>query len=327
MMAAGAPDRAGDDRLDRYEFSEIHMGTRVRVILFARDRLTAEQGARSAMARIARIDAVGSDYRNDSDLTRFVESSGQGLVPIDPELFRLLDLSRQWAKWTGGIFDVTLAPVVQLWRRARRTKQLPDPQRLQQARRLVGIRHLKLDSRTGRASLARTGMRIDLGGIAKGYAANEALAELTRLGVARALVAIGGDIVAGEPPPGESGWRVGVAPLDQADQKPELSLSLHNAAVSTSGDASQSVTIDGKRYSHIVDPRTGIGLIGHRSVTVVSSNGATSDVLATTLSILGAEEGLRLLDRLAPSDPKLAALLVDQSRRVESKRWPSHLAP
>jgi len=230
-----------------------------------------------------------------------------------------------------------MAPVVQLWRRARRTVQLPDPARLAAARQLVGIRHLTLDAGQSprlRAGLARPGMRIDLGGIAKGYAAQEALGELARQGVPRALVAIGGDIAVGEPPPGENGWRIDVAPL--AGQKgplagtkwkPELQLSLRNAAVSTSGDAEQAVVINGVRYSHIVDPRTGIGLRGQRSVTVVAGHGATADALATTLCILGPEKSMKLVARLVKTDRRLAARYVDPDRTVVSRGWAVHLAP
>jgi len=316
---------------ERYEFQETHMGTRVRVVIYAADPAAAETAFRAAAARIGRLDLVCSDYRNDSELTRFVEAAGSGLVSVDPDLYHLLELSRDWAGKTNGLFDVTLAPVVQLWRRARRTRELPDPARLRTARKLTGIRYLALDPVNRRAGLARAGMRVDLGGIAKGFAAQEALRELTRLGIRSALVAIGGDIAVSLPPPGTSGWRVGVAPLDGPPDPPRLYLSLRQSAVSTSGDAAQSVVIDGIRYSHIVDPRTGVGLRGHRSVTVVSGDGATSDVLATTLNILGPGPGMKLLERLQKSDPLLAALFQNADQRlpptIASTGWTTHLAP
>ena len=322
------------------------MGTRVRIILYARDETKATTASRAALARIARLDLVCSDYRNDSELTRFVESAGQGMVEIDPDLYQIFLVSQQWATDTGGLFDVTMAPVIQLWRRARRIRELPDPARLATARSLVGIEKLRLTpasstyARSGKqasrkgttrtevplAALDRPGMRIDLGGIAKGYAAQAAVSEMVRLGVNRTIVAIGGDIVAGEPPPGEAGWRVAVAPLD-ATAQPSTYLYLRNSAVSTSGDANQSVTIDGVRYSHIVDPRTGRGVIGHHSVTVVSGDGAASDVLATTLSILGPADGLALLARLSSRMPGLAACFDEPAGKTHSPAWTGHLAP
>ena len=316
---------------ERHEFQELHMGTRVRIVLYAGDKADAERAAHKAFARIGRLDRVCSDYRNDSELTRFVEAAGSGLVGVDPDLYQLLDLSRDWAAKTNGLFDVTLAPVVQLWRRARRTRELPDPATLRAARNLVGINYLALDPVNRHAGLARAGMRIDLGGIAKGFAAQEALREISRTGIRSALVAIGGDIVAGLPPPGTAGWRVGVAPLDGPPDQPRLYLSLRQSAVSTSGDAAQSVVIDGIRYSHIVDPRTGVGLRGHRSVTVVAADGTTADVLATTLNILGPSRGMRLLERLRKSDPLLAALFQHTDQRlhptIASAGWTTHLAP
>lgn len=333
-LRSETPTGAAPSKPERFEFGELHMGTSVRLVFYADETArpgTAKAAAQAAFARIARLDAVCSDYRNDSDLTRFCEQSGTGSQRIDPDLYRVLALSRQWSERTGGLFDVTMAPVVQLWRRARRTKQLPDPERLAQARAMVGYRWLHLEPGGETASLERPGMRIDLGGIAKGFAADEALAALVRAGVPRALVAVGGDIVVGEPPPGTSGWPVGVAPLHRPDSPPTLFLSLRHSSVSTSGDAEQSVTIDGKRYSHIVDPRTGVGVTRHSSVTVVASRGATSDALATTLSILGPDEGLRLLDSLSSTDHKLAdrklaALFVEADRRVESSRWSENLS-
>ena len=322
------PAGAAPVRLERFEFSELHMGTNARILFYANDAGVAgiaKSAARAAFDRIARLDAVCSDYRNDSDLTMFCEQSGNGPQRIDADLYRILALSQQWSERTGGLFDVTMAPVVQLWRRARRTKALPDPERLARARELVGYQHLHLEPADGSARLDLQGMRLDLGGIAKGFAADEALAVLARAGIPRALVAVGGDIAVGEPPPGSSGWPVGVAPLDRPDSSPTLFLSLRHSSVSTSGDAEQSVFIDGKRYSHIVDPRTGIGVTRHSSVTVVASRGATSDALATTLSILGPDDGLPLLDSLSRADRKLAALFVEADQRVESKRWQSTL--
>ena len=329
VLIAAVPQRpwaAARWQEERFEFQQIHMGTRVRVILYAPDRIAAGKAAGEAFARIGRLDHVYSDYRNDSELTRFVEASGSGMQPVDPDLFQILNLAGLWARQTGGLFDVTMAPVVQLWRRARRTGELPDPARLREARQLVDIRQLRLDPPTRRAELARPGMRIDLGGIAKGYAAQEAIRVLTGNRIRSALVAIGGDIAVSLPPPGESGWQVGVASLDGGGQLPSLFLSLREASVPTSGDAEQSVVINGVRYSHIVDPRTGIGLQGRRSATVVASDGATSDVLATTLCILGSDRGLRLVDRLAGSDPKLAAFYEEPALRATSKRWKNHLA-
>ena len=317
--------QAAPPALERFEFQQPHMGTIARIILYASNREAAQKAASDAFARIAQLDAAYSDYREDSELTQFCRQAGKGPVRIGPDLFQILTIAKDWSAKTRGVFDVTAAPVIQLWRRARRTRQLPDPARLEEARHLTDYRRLRLDPEKRTAELRRAGMRIDLGGIAKGYAADQALAVLVKQGIDRALVALGGDIVVGQAPPQTSGWPIGVAALDNPNRPPTMFLSLENAAVSSSGDTEQYVVIDGVRYSHIVDPRTGLGVTGHSNTTVVARRGVTADLLATTLSILGPVEGLRLLDSLAGYDSTLAARFVDGRQEVVSRKWKSKL--
>ena len=166
-------------------------------------------------------------------------------------------------------------------------------------------------------------MQLDAGGIAKGFAADEAAAVLKQCGIRSALIAAGGDIVAMAPPPGAKGWRIAVAALDGASHPPAGHLLLHDAAVSTSGDAEQFMIVNGARYSHIFDPRTGEALTGQSSVTVVAPNGMTSDALATAVSVMGGPSGIRLVDET----PGAAARIVsrpaegDAPQTYESRRW------
>src|SRR5207253_10014235 len=164
------------------------------------------------------------------------------------------------------------------------------------ARRLVGYDKIQLNSPDRTVQLTVEGMLLDLGAIAKGYAAEAALEVLRRYGLTRALVAASGDIAAGDPPPGTRGWKVGIAPLDDPNAEPSRFVLLNHAAVSTSGDTEQYVEIDGKRYSHIVDPHTGIGVTRRSSATVVARDGTTADGLDTAVSVLGPEEGLGLIE-------------------------------
>lgn len=326
-LRGGTPQRqaAGDPIL--HEAERILMGTKARLQVYSSSSVIAGRAIEAAFARLARLDTVLSDYRESSDLTAFCQQAGRGLVPVDHDLFRLLTLSQVWANRTSGLFDVTAAPIVQLWRRARRTRQLPDADRLAEAKSLVGIEHLRLDPATGHAGLAKPGMRIDFGGIAKGDAADQALAVLGAHGIDRALVAIGGDIAVSGPPPGTHGWKIGLASPEDPSRPPARFLLLRSAAVSTSGDLEQSVTIDGRRYSHIVDPRTGLGTTRPGLVTVRARHGATADVLATTLSLLGPDEGVVLLERLSKIDPLLAARFdfpASLSAPVLSGNWPQH---
>ena len=254
----------------RFEFSQPHMGTLFRMVLYARDADAAAQASIAAFGRIAQLDAVLSDYRESSELMSLCRQAGGPPVKVSEDLFRVLWPAQEWAARTNGAFDVTVGALVQLWRRARRTREMPEAQRLAEALALTGYQKLHLDRKTRSARLARRGMRLDLGGIAKGFAADQAMAVLERQGIRAALVAAGGDIVVSDPPPALAGCVIAVAPLDASDPPPARRLWLRRAAVSTSGDAEQNVEIGGVRYSHIVDPRTGLGLVGRRSVTVVA---------------------------------------------------------
>ncbi len=292
------------------------MGTTVRVVLYAPTEHDAERAAAAAFARIAALDATLSDYRADSEIGRLTRDAVGRPVAVSRDLFRVLDAAQRLAARTGGAFDITVGPLSQLWRRARRQIELPSSADLSAARALSRYTLLTLDPKAQTASVARAGMRLDAGGIAKGFAADEALAVLRGLGLNQALVAMGGDIAIGDPPPGSSGWQVALAGLGAADTAPGSPILVHDVGVSTSGDAEQWVEIAGQRYSHIVNPKTGLGLIGHRSVTVVAGDAMTSDMLATAVSVLGPDDGIALVE----GTPGVAALVGTVSMGQESWR-------
>jgi len=299
-----------DGRLDRYEFGRVVMGVPFRITLYSGEEASANAAAQAAFARVKELNALFSDYDPDSELSRLCRDALPGQPRrVSKELSFVLARSLELSKRSEGAFDVSIGPVVNLWRRARRKKALPDPEALSDALKLVGYASLRIDESAGTVSLLKPGMKLDLGGIAKGYAADEALSVLRARGVERALVAAAGDIVAGEAPPEREGWRIGIASLERPDAPPERFVLLRNAAVSTSGDAYQYIELGGRRYSHIVDPRTGIGLTRRTSVTVVAPNGITSDSLATAACILGPEAGLRLVEQT----PATAALFVEMT--------------
>ncbi len=280
------------------------MGVQARIVLYAPDQAAAERGAVAAFDRIAALDATMSDYRRDSELMRLAERSGTGPVPVSADLFHVLRIAERLARLSGGAFDVTAGPLVQLWRKARDTRTLPAPEALETPRARSGYALLRLDAEDSTATLANKDMRLDLGGIAKGFAADEALATLRAHGLPHAMIEFGGDIVTGDAPPRErdaantsendvTGWRI-TEPLSGR------TFHLANAAISTSGDTVQFVVIDGVRYSHVLDPRTGIPLTSRIAVTVIAPEGILSDGLATMLSVLGPEAGMRLLERTWP---------------------------
>jgi thiamine biosynthesis lipoprotein len=318
LLSYGRPT---EPALARFTYTEPHMGTRFKIILYAADETTANRAAKAAFQRIAMLDGIMSDYRSTSELMKLCQKAGDGPVPVSEDLFFVLARAQGVSRISDGAFDVSVGPVVRLWRRARKSKQLPDPGELARARALVGYQNIHLDEKARTVRLGKAGMQLDLGGIAKGYAADAALAVLLQQGVMRALVAAGGDIAVSGPPPDAPGWSIGIAPLVDPDSKPERYLILHDAAVSTSGDAEQHVEIDGKRYSHIVDPRTGIGLIGRQSVTVVAPKGVMADSLTKVVSVLGPERGLPILDKI----DGVAAFVVWETdsglRSAQSKRF------
>jgi thiamine biosynthesis lipoprotein len=291
LVGAGAPPR-----LARFVFTDRHMGTEFRIVLYAPDEATAKLAAKAAFARAAELDAIMSDYKADSDLMRLCKQAGGPPVRVSEDLFAILYRSQEVARKSGGAFDVTVGPLVRLWRRARRTRRLPDPKELEKALKLVGFDKIRLDSERRTVQLLVAGMLLDLGGIAKGYAVEEMLAVLRRYGITRALVQASGDIAVADAPPDKAGWKIGLAPLRDPDADPERYLLLKHAAVSTAGDARQYVEIGGKRYSHIIDPRTGRALVGRSSVSVVAPDGTTTDGLDTALSVMGPKAGLALVE-------------------------------
>jgi thiamine biosynthesis lipoprotein len=323
--AAPFLERQGD-AVQRFEYVQPHMGTAFRIVLYAESETIARKASDAANARISHLDRILSDYKDDSELLRLCKQSGGPPVFVSAELFTVLEASQRLAEASGGAFDVTAGPVIQLWRRARRQRELPAEARLKTALDLVGFRHIHLDAKARTVRLLKPDMLLDLGGIAKGYAADEALRMLKEHRIQSALVAAGGDIVVSGPPPGAAGWTIGVAAFGPAPEKlPQLLL--QGAAVSTSGDAEQFIEIAGIRFSHIVDPRTGQALTGRMGVTVVARHGIDSDGLATAVSVLGADKGLELVDRIDGA----AALIMKPGpnglERHASKRWKDVPAP
>lgn len=266
--------------LERYDYTEAHMGTTFRIILFAADEQSAQQAAQQAFAAVAECERVASDYRADSELNELHRASPHGTVTVSAELFELLVQSEQVSQATDGAFDVTVGPLVRLWRRAQRQRALPAQARIDAARAAVGYEKLRLERDPCRVTFEAPNMRIDLGGVAKGAAAQHALDILAAAGIERALVDGGGDIALGAPPPNQTGWKIA---LPQPDQGPPIYVQLSNCAIATSGPSAKSVAIAGEVYSHILDPSRGGGSTIARWVTVVAADGGTADALASAL--------------------------------------------
>ena len=284
---------------ERFEFSEVHMGTEFRIVFYASDAQAADVAVRSTFVALARLDSLFSDYRDDSEIAEVAARAGSGALHVaSPELTSLLTEAVRWAERSGGAFDPTVGPLTKLWRWSARRGELPDSSRLHEAKSRVGFEGLRIEP-SGGVALMRSGMSLDLGGIAKGFAGDVMLANMAGFGVEAALIDAGGELVAGAPPPGTDGWRV----IDSSGAV----LLLAHGAVATSGDRYRYLEVDGVKYSHIVDPRTGLGVIDAPTVTVLAPSGTTADVLASALSILDPEKGADLLAS------------VEGARRLESQ--------
>ncbi len=283
---------AGNDRFQdsgvafqRFEFRSVIMASEASVVLYASDEEAARGHAAAAFDRMNRLDAVMSDYRVDSELMRLADLAYRGgdrePHKISEDLFRVLWKSIRIAEASGGAFDPTIGAYSLLWREARAAGSPPSDGRLDEAAARVGWEAVRLDRRSQAVAFDRPQIRLDLGGIGKGFAVDEALAVLRARGVERAMVRLGGDIAVGSAPPGSEGWRIGLPGGDRP-------IVIEHAGVSTSGDSHQHLDAGGRRYSHIIDPQTGRGLVWSETVSVVAADAATADALATAISVLRA---------------------------------------
>ncbi len=281
---AGEP---GTEKLERYEFQRIRMGVPWRLVFYAESGKKAIEAAESAFSRVKELDRMMSDYDPDSELNQLCKNSRPGKpVQVSEDLYRVIKFSVCLYNRTNGDFDITVGGITDLWRRAWRKKKMPAAQKIRAELEKVGSNKIRLDSAHRTVELLQPEMHLDLGAIAKGYAADEALKVLKNNGICRVLIDASGDIVVGDPPPGKSAWVIGIAPLKNPKAEPTEFLNIANASVATSGDANRYVEIDGTRYSHIVNPHTGIGLTTSSSVTVISPDGVTADALASALSLV-----------------------------------------
>ncbi len=253
------------------------MGTPWSITVYTSDTLRARQRIDSAYARVEAIEQSMSDYRGDSEINRLARQGTKQWHIVSPDLFRVLSYSRQLARRSRGAFDPTVGPLSQIWRRAIRHQEFPDPVAMQEARSRVGWKSLRLRRPNG-VRLTRHSVQLDLGGIAKGFALDAAGEVLRSADVPAFLIDGGGDLLLGAPPPGRTGWRV---------DTPAGVVDTAHVAIATSGAAYKYLHWEGKQYSHLIDPRTGLGVTRPEAVTVVAATGMVADGLASALAVLG----------------------------------------
>ena len=285
------------DMWNRYEAVQSHMGVRFRIVVYAKSDEHAAESIEAAFAEIARMNRIFSDYDPESELSKLGTNAKAGeWVPVSVEFWELSRIANQVSRDSHGAFDMTLGPLTRLWRRARKDGELPERSILQSAIAKTGYQKLVVDAEEPRVQLKSEDMRFDAGGIAKGFAADRALAVLESKGITSALIDASGDITLGAAPPEQKGWNVGIAPLD-AQTPVSRKINLASCAIATSGDAWQAIEINGERYSHIIDPKTGLGLKQRSSVTVIAPTGALADAWASAVSVLGPDQGIQIINQ------------------------------
>ncbi|MBN1973707.1 MAG: FAD:protein FMN transferase [Sedimentisphaerales bacterium] len=279
------------------------MGTFARVIIIAGNSKTAQQAATDAFAEMEKVDDLMSDYKDNSDIGIVNKEAFQRAVQVSESTFEVIRRSVVFSKLTDGAFDITVGPLVDLFRKSRETQIAPTKEEIEKTKTKVGYEKLILDETNRTVKFTVEGMRLDLGGIAKGYGVDKAIEAIQKTGVIGAMVDIGGNIRCfGIPAKGKKTWLVGIQNPNLVAEKDNdelvMKLKITNESISTSGNYQQFVIIDGKRYSHIIDRRTGTGAEGLSSVTIISNNAADADALSTAVSVIGVEKGLALIETI-----------------------------
>jgi FAD:protein FMN transferase len=284
------------------------MGTRIVVELWAGDAAAGKRAVDAVLAEMRRIDAAMSTYKPDSEVSQINARAARDPVEVSEELFELLQTALEFSRITEGAFDITYASVGFMYDFQKHVK--PSEADIELALRAVNYRHVVLDADTRTVRFSQTGVRIDLGGIGKGYALDRGIAILRSMGIEHALVAAGGDsrIIGGRL---GKPWIVGIRHPDDKD-KIIATIPVVDAAMSTSGDYERFFDEDGRRYHHILDPRTGRSASKVRSASILASTATRSDGLSKTAFVLGPERAMEIYDRLEDVD----AVLVTPDGRV-----------
>jgi len=255
------------------------MGTEFRIVFYASDSTLANQVKQDAYNRIDNVEKIFSDYVIDSHASYIAAYAGKDtLVEIDGAMSLVMSSTMAICGYTGGVFDVTIGPLTKLWRRAFRRNEFPTTKEIEEAKAKVGCENVLLTD-DNRISLEEYGMSLDFGGVAKGFAIDDAYKVIQASGIRSALVDGGGDIRVGEAPPNKEGWEIA---LENGEK-----LILKNIAIASSGSTYKYLEKDGVKYSHIIDPRTGYGMTDPKTVTVKATTCLMADIIATTFCLAG----------------------------------------
>ncbi len=297
----------------KFTFQRPKMGSPFVITVFAHDSLALSPIIEKAYARVDTLNQIFSDYLDNSEINTVCQTA-KIWQTISPDLYHVLKISETAHQVSDGAFDVTVGQIIKVWRKARKTKQMPDKATLQAALDKIGFKNIQINKNMPQMRFNTEGVLLDFGGIVKGFAAQEVVDILTKNGFPYCLVDAGGDLVAGKKPmlqpSTSSGWKIAISLPNANDEMMPRLLSLENQAVATSGDMYQFFEHKGKKYSHIVNPKTGLGVTHQRNVTVIAPDGATADWLATTCSILPIRRAKRLIKKF----PHTALLILENKK-------------
>ena len=314
------------NRLERFQAKHSAMGVSFQIDCYAANQETAEKAIKAAFERVDQIDQRLSNYRSNSEISRLKKNTKAGQrIPISEDLAFVLKKSREIHRDSDGAFDVTLASLTRLWRLARKRGRLPKADAIDEARKRCGMEHFVLSDDFRKIEFPSVVVPFDFGGIAKGYAADEAMRVIKQFGIASAMVDASGDIVVSQPPPGKVGWSVAIDafPTNTRSNPAETTIvKLSNKAVATSGSSRQFLKVDGVRYSHILDPKTGIGVVHQCQVTVIARSGWEADAMASAISVLGPKQGMELANRRDQVESLILVQNDEEIRRLYSAGFP-----
>ncbi len=285
----------------RYAFQRYLMGSEFNIVFYAANDSIAKVASDSVFRRIEFLNTVLSDYLDGSEANQLSALAGsEKWQKVSPEMFEVLSNSIAISQKTNGAFDVSIGAITQLWRRAIRRNFFPETAEIEKNKTTVGYNFIQLNAKNRSVKLLKTGTRLDFGGIGKGYAADEGIRVLKHFKIVRALIDAGGDLAIAQPPPNKPlGWAIEIS-SGLKDPTKMQTIFLKNCGVATSGKTYRYIDHNGKRYSHIVNPKTGVGLLNHVRTTVVAENGTVADALATAFSVLGIEKSKKIVKKFKP---------------------------
>ena len=292
------------------------MGSPLNVTLYTDNTVKANQIATEAYKIADSLNLIYSDYLENSELSLLSKKSGANeFTKVSLALWDILNLSVKASQQSKGAYDITVGSIVKLWRKVRKEKMLPEKSVLITTLKSVSYQNIILDSTTHSVKLSQPDTQLDLGGIAKGYVAQVIVDFCRKEGIEKVLVDAGGDLAMASQH--DKPWKIGITIPNSEELIPRY-LILQNQAVATSGSMYQFVEINEKRYSHIVNPHTGLGVTHQRNVTVIALDGATADWLATACSVLSVRKALKLIESM-PN----CALFMAEIQRGKLKMWQS----